>query len=85
MSYYTPTPAGRQGSSASPPSGASRVGSDGADDMLGVALAYSARGFSVVPQDPGEKKPRVRWKRFQVEPPTVRHCAIGSSSDRSTP
>jgi hypothetical protein len=39
--------------------------------MLGVALGYAARGFSVVPQATGEKKPLVRWKPFQVEPPTA--------------
>jgi hypothetical protein len=42
-----------------------------AASILGAALAYRARGFAVVPQDPGEKKPCVRWKEFQVEPPTV--------------
>ena len=71
MSYDTPTPAGRQGPSASPPSHASRVATDGAVDMLGVALAYRARGFSVVPQAAGEKKPCVLWKEFQHERPTV--------------
>jgi hypothetical protein len=39
--------------------------------MLGVALGYAARGLSVVPQATGEKKPCVKWKPFQVEPPTV--------------
>jgi hypothetical protein len=39
--------------------------------MLGVALGYAARGFSVVPQATGEKKPCVRWKPFQVVPPTI--------------
>jgi hypothetical protein len=39
--------------------------------MLGVALGYAAKGFSVVPQAAGAKKPLVRWKSFQVEPPTV--------------
>src|SRR5688572_12316145 len=65
MSYDTPTPAGRQAPAASPPS------HNGAVDMLGVALDYRARGLSVVPQAPGEKKPYVKWKPFQVEPPTV--------------
>jgi hypothetical protein len=39
--------------------------------MLGMALDYAARGLSVVPQATGEKKPCVKWKPFQVEPPTV--------------
>jgi hypothetical protein len=39
--------------------------------MLDVALDYAARGFSVVPQATGEKKPLVKWKPFQVEPPMV--------------
>jgi len=40
------------------------------DDMLAVALAYLDRGFSVVPQRAGDKKPCVRWKPFQERLPT---------------
>jgi hypothetical protein len=36
-----------------------------------VALGYAAKGFSVVPQATGEKKPCVKWKQFQVEPPSI--------------
>jgi hypothetical protein len=39
--------------------------------VLGVALAYRERGWSVVPQLPGAKKPAVRWKRFQQLAPSV--------------
>jgi hypothetical protein len=33
--------------------------------MLEVALAYRQRGWAVVPQVPGAKKPCVRWKQYQ--------------------
>jgi hypothetical protein len=38
--------------------------------LLDVALAYLRRGWSVVPQRPGEKKPAVRWKPFQATRPS---------------
>lgn len=38
--------------------------------MLELALAYRARGWSVVPQDPGAKQPCVKWKPFQERRPT---------------
>jgi hypothetical protein len=37
---------------------------------LEAALAYLARGFSCVPQRPGDKRPCVRWKPFQERVPT---------------
>jgi hypothetical protein len=37
---------------------------------LEAALAYLERGWSVVPQRKGAKKPCVRWKRFQQDLPT---------------
>jgi hypothetical protein len=36
-----------------------------------AALDYHHRGFCPIPQRPREKRPCVRWKRFQVERPTV--------------
>jgi hypothetical protein len=43
----------------------------GRDDapVLELARAYLERGWAVVPQRPGEKKPAVRWKRFQAALP----------------
>jgi hypothetical protein len=35
-----------------------------------VAMGYSRKGFSVVPQLPGAKHPCVKWKPFQVRRPT---------------
>lgn len=42
-----------------------------AEEMHGIALAYLRRGFSVVPQEAGEKKPAVRWKEYQGRLPTT--------------
>jgi hypothetical protein len=42
----------------------------GTGSVLDAALRYLRRGWSVVPQRPGAKKPCVRWKRFQSERPT---------------
>jgi hypothetical protein len=41
-----------------------------ADDLLDEALRLLNRGWSVVPQRPGEKKPCVRWKPYQTQLPT---------------
>ena len=43
--------------------------------MLDVALAYRERGWSVVPQNPGDKHPSVRWKPFQERVPTEEELA----------
>jgi hypothetical protein len=37
---------------------------------LTAALNYLRLGFSIVPQLPGKKHPRVKWKQFQERPPT---------------
>lgn len=47
-----------------------RIPKNPSGSMLEVALALLERGWSVVPQLPEAKKPRVRWKRFQERPPT---------------
>ena len=45
--------------------------------LLGISLvltcvaAYLVRGFSVVPQLPGQKSPCIKWKPFQKRQPTV--------------
>lgn len=39
-------------------------------EVLGAALSYLGRGFAIVPQRPGDKKPCVRWKAYQVRLPT---------------
>jgi hypothetical protein len=39
-------------------------------DIFQVAMGYLRRGFSVVPQLPGDKHPCVRWKPFQQRLPT---------------
>jgi hypothetical protein len=38
--------------------------------VLAAALAYLERGFAIVPQKAGDKKPSVRWKPFQQRLPT---------------
>jgi hypothetical protein len=43
--------------------------------VLDVALAYHARGWSVVPQYRHEKKPKVKWKEFQERQPTKKLLA----------
>jgi hypothetical protein len=43
---------------------------DSHSEILDAALSYLERGFSIVPQRPGEKKPCVRWKAFQDRLPT---------------
>jgi hypothetical protein len=40
--------------------------------LLGVALAYREEGWCILPQLPGAKKPKVRWKPFQEQLPTVK-------------
>lgn len=44
---------------------------EGSDSLLEVALAYLERGWSVVPQRPGEKKPTIRWKPYQTVLPSI--------------
>ncbi len=39
------------------------------DSTLDHALFYAGRGFSVIPIQPGGKRPLVRWQRFQSERP----------------
>jgi hypothetical protein len=51
-----------------PPPAASKV--QGHGTMLETALALLDRGWSIVPQLPGAKKPCVRWKPYQTELPT---------------
>ena len=38
--------------------------------MLAVARSYLSLGWSIIPQRPGDKKPRVRWKEFQEVRPS---------------
>jgi hypothetical protein len=38
--------------------------------QLEAARAYTGRGWCVVPMLMGEKRPAVRWKRYQREPPS---------------
>lgn len=40
-------------------------------NMLKAAIFYQNLGFSVVPQLPGAKQPRVKWKEFQNRLPTT--------------
>lgn len=39
-------------------------------DPLAQALALAAAGFSVIPVDPGSKRPAVRWKPWQTKRPS---------------
>jgi hypothetical protein len=57
------------------------AGDDGS--ALVQALAYLRRGWSVVPQAIGLKKPHVRWTRFQTELPAERdlRCWYGQWPD----
>lgn len=41
--------------------------------MLEAALDYYERGWSVIPIDPGTKKPLIKWHDFQESPPTEEH------------
>jgi hypothetical protein len=52
---------------APPPAAWPSLPGGGRDDapLLELARGYLERGWAVVPQRPGEKKPAVRWKRFQ--------------------
>lgn len=44
---------------------------EGSDSLLEVALGYRERGWSVVPQCPGDKKPTIRWKPYQNVLPSI--------------
>lgn len=44
-------------------------------EVLAAALGYLDRGFSIVPQRAGDKKPCVRWKPFQERLPTREEVA----------
>ena len=44
---------------------------DSVPEILSAAAAYRLKGWSVVPQLPGEKKPCIRWKPYQTRLPTV--------------
>jgi hypothetical protein len=46
------------------------MANDRSSPALTAALDYLARGFSVVPQRAGDKKPCVRWKDYQGRLPT---------------
>lgn len=37
------------------------------NENLAAALAYSERGFSIIPMNIAAKRPAVRWKRYQVK------------------
>ncbi|MBP60394.1 MAG: hypothetical protein CMJ62_02605 [Planctomycetaceae bacterium] len=39
-----------------------------ANPILDAALSYHERGWSILPMKMAEKKPAVRWKRYQSEP-----------------
>lgn len=40
------------------------------ESVMQAALSFAERGWSIVPQLPGEKKPCVKWKHFQEVCPT---------------
>jgi len=37
------------------------------NEILGMALKYQKKGFSVIPIRPGKKKPLIKWEKFQAE------------------
>ena len=43
----------------------------GISETLDAVSDYIARGFSIVPQRAGEKRPLVKWKRYQAVHPEV--------------
>jgi hypothetical protein len=60
------------GGAGPPPAAWPSLPGGGRDDapVLELARAFLQRGWAVVPQRPGEKKPLVRWKRFQLIMPS---------------